>query len=53
MMVVMMMMIIIIIVTVEAQDQAIRTDYCKNKILNEEIESKCQLCKNMKKLSTA
>jgi len=30
---------------VAAQDQAISTDYFKNKILNEEIESKCRLCK--------
>ena len=30
---------------VAAQDQAIGTNYCKNKILKEEIESKCQLCK--------
>ena len=30
---------------VAAQDQAISTDYFKNKILKEEIESKCQLCK--------
>jgi hypothetical protein len=28
-----------------AQDQAISTNYFKNKILKEEIESKCQLCK--------
>ena len=30
---------------VAAQDQAIGTNYLKNKILKEEIESKCQLCK--------
>ena len=30
---------------VEAQDQALSTNYFKNKILKEEIESKCQLCK--------
>ena len=30
---------------VAAQDQAISTNYFKNKILKEEIESKCQLCK--------
>ena len=30
---------------VEAQDQAIGTNYFKNKILKEEIESKCRLCK--------
>jgi hypothetical protein len=28
-----------------AQDQAISTNYFENKILKEEIESKCQLCK--------
>jgi len=31
--------------TVAAQDQAISTNYFKNRILNEEIESKCRLCK--------
>jgi len=30
---------------VAAQDQAISTNYFKNKILKEEIESKCLLCK--------
>jgi hypothetical protein len=30
---------------VTAQDQAISLNYFKNKILREEIESKCQLCK--------
>jgi len=30
---------------VAAQDQAIRTNYFKNKILKEEIESKCRVCK--------
>jgi len=30
---------------VAAQDQAISTNYYKNKILKEEIESKCRLCK--------
>jgi hypothetical protein len=30
---------------VAAQDQAISTNYFRNKILNEEIESKCLLCK--------
>ena len=30
---------------VAAQDQAISTNYFKNKILKEEIESKCWLCK--------
>ena len=28
-----------------AQDQAISTNYIKNKIIKEEIESKCWLCK--------
>ena len=30
---------------VAAQDKAISTNYFKNKILKEEIESKCRLCK--------
>ena len=30
---------------VSAQDQEISTNYFKNKNLNEEIESKCRLCK--------
>jgi len=30
---------------VEAQNQAISTNYFKNKILKEETESKCRLCK--------
>ena len=30
---------------VAAQDQAISTNYFKNNILKEEIESKCRLCK--------
>jgi hypothetical protein len=30
---------------VAAQDQAVYTNYFKNKILKEEIDSKCQLCK--------
>ena len=30
---------------VAAQDQGISTNYFKNKILKEEIESKCPLCK--------
>jgi hypothetical protein len=30
---------------VAAQDQAISTNYFKNRILKEEIESKCRLCK--------
>ena len=29
---------------VAAQDQAVSIDYFKNKILKEEIESKCRLC---------
>ena len=35
---------------VTAQDQAVSTNYFKNKILKEEIDSKCQLCKQKKKL---
>ena len=31
--------------TVATQDQAISTNYFKNKILKEKIESKCRLCK--------
>ena len=31
--------------TVAAQDEAISTNYFKNKILKEETESKCRLCK--------
>jgi len=34
--------------TVAAQDQAICTNYLKNKILKEKIVSKCQLCKQHK-----
>jgi hypothetical protein len=34
---------------VAAQDQAISTNYFKNKILKEEIESKCRLCKQHEK----
>ena len=30
---------------VAPQDQAVSTNYFKNKILKEEIDSKCQLCK--------
>ena len=30
---------------VAAQDETISTNYFKNKILKEEIESKCRLCK--------
>jgi len=37
---------------VAAQDQAICTNYFKNKILKKETEGKCRLCKNMKKLLT-
>jgi len=33
---------------VAAQDQAISTNYFKNKILKKEIESKCRLCKQHK-----
>jgi predicted restriction endonuclease len=40
-------------ITVAAQDQAISTNYFKRKILKEEIESRCRLCKkNTKKLLT-
>ena len=35
----------IIIIIIITQDQAISTNYFKNKILKEEIESKCRLCK--------
>ena len=35
-----------------AQDQPISTNYFKNKILREEIESKCRLCKERKLLTT-
>jgi len=35
-------------IIVSAQDQAISTNYFKNKILKEEIESKCRLCKQHK-----
>ena len=55
MMMMMMTMITIIIIIiikretestmVAAQDQAISKNYFKNKILKEEIESKCRLCK--------
>ena len=31
--------------TMAAQDQAVCTNYFKNKILKEDIESKCRLCK--------
>ena len=37
---------------VAAQDRAISTNYFKNKILKEEIESKCRYVNNMKKLLT-
>jgi hypothetical protein len=34
----------------ESQGQAISTNHCRYKILKEQIDSKCRLCKNMKKL---
>jgi len=34
---------------VEAQDQTISTNYFKNKIFKEEIESKCRLCTKLEK----
>ena len=34
------------------RNQTISTNYFKNKIIKEEIESKCRLCSNMKKLLT-
>jgi hypothetical protein len=37
--------VIYILQNITAQDQAISTDYFKNKILKEEIEIKCRLCK--------
>ena len=37
--------IIIISTIVAAQDQAISTNYFENKILKQEIESQCRLCK--------
>ena len=37
---------------VAAQDQEFSTNYFKNKILKEEIDSKWWLCNNMKKLLT-
>jgi len=37
---------------VGAQGKTFSINYLKNKILKEEIESKSQLCKNMKKLNT-
>ena len=37
---------------VAAQDQAISTNYFKNKILKQEIESKCRLCKQHEELLT-
>ena len=39
-------------IIVAAQDQAISTNYFKNRILKEEIDSKCRLCNIMKKLLT-
>ena len=38
---------------VAAQDQAISTNYFNNKILKEEIESKCWLCKQHEELLTS
>jgi len=35
---------------VAAQDQAISTNYFKKKILKEEIESKCRLCKQYEEI---
>jgi hypothetical protein len=35
-----------------AKDQAIRNNYFKNKILKEEIDSKCRLCKQHEELLT-
>jgi hypothetical protein len=37
---------------VAAKDQAIGKNYIKNKILKDEVDSKCQLGKNMKRLLT-
>jgi hypothetical protein len=37
---------------VAAQIRAISANYFKRKILKEEIESRCRLCKNTKKLLT-
>ena len=34
------------------QDQAISTNYFKNKVLKEEIKSKCRLCKQHEELLT-
>jgi len=38
--------------TVAAQNQAISTNYFKNKILKEETDSKCRLCKQHELLTT-
>jgi len=37
---------------VAGQDQAISSKYFKKKILKKEIEDKCRLCNNMKKILT-
>ena len=43
--IIIIIIIIIISTIVAAQDQAISTNYFKNNIFKEEIESKCRLCK--------
>jgi hypothetical protein len=43
--IIIIIIIIIINTVVAAQDQAISTNYFGNKILKEDIESKCRLCK--------
>jgi hypothetical protein len=35
---------------VTAQDQAISTHYFKNKILEEEVDSKCRVCKQYEEI---
>ena len=37
---------------VSAQEKAISTNYFKNKILKQEIESKCRLCKQHEEILT-